>query len=109
MPGRAAPTAAREPATAGQVSAFNTGAAKSIAVTVNPNSKTTKSSSTPKPMFGLRSAIASRRDATPPIAAKVSPWTHVNISTMSIETGSVSYDPTTVARPKSAVPRTVGV
>src|SRR5947209_3193749 len=56
----------------------------------------------------LRSTIASSREATPPSAAKISTWIHVNMPTISSETDSVS-GVASAARRKMAVPSTVGV
>jgi hypothetical protein len=88
---------------------LSTGAAKSIAVTVKPNSKTTNRSSTPNPTLGCSSAMPRRRKAIPPSAANVNPCTHVNMTTIPSETGSVSSGPSAAPRLKSSVPSTVGV
>src|SRR5882724_1596024 len=95
--------------TSGQVSARSTGSAKSMQASRNPHSKTTNSSTMPKPKLGLRSAIPSRREAATPMIRKASTWTQVKLSTISKSMGSASGDPSPAPPRKRAVPRTVGV
>src|SRR6185369_14097150 len=71
-------------------SACSTGGATNVAVTMNPNWKTTKSRSTPKPDWGWRSTWSSRRATIPPSPAKTRRWTHVNMSTISTDTGDAA-------------------
>ena len=96
------------PSTEGHGITRRMGEARSAAAATKPNSKTTKSNRSPKPHDGLRSTIASSREATPPSAAKISTWIHVNMPTISSETDSVS-GVASAARRKMAVPSTVGV
>src|SRR5204862_5813016 len=95
--------------TSGQVSARSTGSAKSMQASRNPHSKTTNSSTMPKPKLGLRSAIPSRREAPTPMIKKASTCTQVKLSTISKSMGSVSGDWSPAPPRERAVPRTVGV
>jgi hypothetical protein len=92
-----------------QPTAYRMGPAIISAAATKHACSTTKRSRMPKPMFGFRSAELRRRDTTPPTAAKARPCTHVNISTISPDAGSVSGEPSPAPWRKSAVPSTVGV
>src|SRR5256886_413154 len=66
-----------------QATACSTGSAKNAEKRTNPNSKMTKSSTTPKPKSGLRSATAPNRAAAPPMCKNSRTCTHVNATTSS--------------------------
>ena len=92
-----------------QATACSTGSAKNAEKSTNPNSKMTKSSTTPKPKSGLRSATATNRAAASPMSKNASTCTHVNDRTSSSDGESCAGAESPPVPRNSAVARTVGV